>query len=140
MLPAVTSDKKALVFYDGVCALCNRLVRFLLRHDIHDQFRFAALQSSIARDVLRQHGLNAEEMQTACVLTPDGRLLTRSSVLLYVVTRMGWPWKALTITRFVPRTVRDFLYDAVAHSRYRVFGRHDVCQGPAPQFRHKFVE
>ncbi|HEY7098719.1 MAG TPA: DCC1-like thiol-disulfide oxidoreductase family protein [Terriglobales bacterium] len=135
----MTSDTKIIVLYDGVCALCNRLVRFLLRHDKQDQFRFAALQSSMARDLMRQRGLNAEEMQSACVLTPDGRLLMRSSVAVYVVRRLDWPWKVLVVTRLVPRLVRDFLYDVVARSRYRVFGWFDTCPLPAPQFRHKFL-
>ena len=29
-----------ILFYDGVCGLCNRLVQFTLRHDRRDVFRF----------------------------------------------------------------------------------------------------
>ncbi len=37
-----------IILYDGVCALCNRAVRFVLKHDYHDRFRFAALQTLLA--------------------------------------------------------------------------------------------
>src|SRR5687768_1444059 len=46
---------KPVVLYDGVCGLCNGLVRFVLPRDRHDAFRFASLQSGFSRRVLEGH-------------------------------------------------------------------------------------
>ena len=35
-----------IVLYDGVCGLCNRLVRFIIRRDSNAIFRFASLQGA----------------------------------------------------------------------------------------------
>ena len=52
------------VFYDGVCGLCNRLNQFLLRRDGDARLRFAALQSPIARQLLAVHGLDPSDLDT----------------------------------------------------------------------------
>jgi hypothetical protein len=36
-----------------------------------------------------------------------------------------WSW--VNALRFVPRLVRDVAYALIARNRYRIFGRHDVC-------------
>ena len=40
------------VFFDGVCNLCNGTVDFIIEHDEAGYFRFASLQSDFARATL----------------------------------------------------------------------------------------
>jgi predicted DCC family thiol-disulfide oxidoreductase YuxK len=40
----------------------------------------------------------------------------------------------------VPKAIRDRLYDVVARTRYRLFGRYDQCLLPRPEWRSRFVE
>ena len=47
---------RALLLYDGVCALCNGVVQFLMKHDRLDRFRYAPLESSLGREVLAVPG------------------------------------------------------------------------------------
>ena len=65
-----------ILLYDGVCGLCNRLVRFILRRDRQAIFRFAALQSPIAARILARHGVNPSGLDTVYVVLnrdlPDG--------------------------------------------------------------------
>ena len=49
---------RPILFYDGVCGLCNRFVQFVLRRDPNAVFRFAPLQSALAASVLARHGAN----------------------------------------------------------------------------------
>ena len=58
------TESKAIVLYDGVCGLCNRAVQFLLKRDHHDRLRFASLQSDFAAALLRQHGVDHEDLDT----------------------------------------------------------------------------
>ena len=37
------------------------------------------------------------------------------------------------------RSIRDFFYDRVAKSRYRIFGRVDACMLPPPEVRARFL-
>ena len=67
------------LFYDGICGLCNQLVQFLLKRDQKDVLRFAALQSDFAVKVLQRHGLDPKDLDTVQVILnyeqPDERVL-----------------------------------------------------------------
>ena len=133
-----------LVLYDGVCGLCDRLVQFLLEHDRRAVFSFAALQGPTAKSVVARFGGNPDDLTTFYVCanfrTPNARFLAKSDAALFVARELGWPWKALTAARVVPKVLRDALYDVVARTRYRVFGRYEQCLAPRPEFRSRFVE
>src|SRR5436309_6501592 len=104
------SLSQALVLYDGVCGLCNRLVSFLLRHDRRNQFRFAPLQSEMARTLLRRYGLDPNDFDTVVVLAdfgqPAERALTRSQVALLAVSRLGGIWRLFEIAKLAHLYVR----------------------------------
>jgi len=137
------SPAHTLVLYDGVCGLCNRLVKFLLRRDLADCFRFAPLQSEFSRTVLERHGLNSGDLETVVVIdnfgTSGEQAFTRSDAAIASVSRLGGMWKAASVARFVPRVLREPVYKLIARLRYRIFGRYDACLMPAPEFRKKFL-
>src|SRR5215218_1862230 len=109
-----------LVLYDGTCGLCDRSVQFILRHDRRGRFRFAALQSDVGRALLERHGLPVDALDSV-VLVEDGRAWQKSAAALRIARRMDAPWPAFRALAIVPRPVRDFFYDRVAKSRYRIF-------------------
>src|SRR5690349_23213672 len=43
------------LLYDGVCGVCNRSVRAILRFDPTGPLRFAALQSVFAKAIIERH-------------------------------------------------------------------------------------
>lgn len=132
-------NRHPIVLYDGVCGLCHRTVRFLLRHDREGRLRFAALQSPLARTLLLPHGLSADALDTL-VLVEGDRASTRSAAVLGAARYLAPPWRYLALFRAVPPPVRDRLYDWVARSRYRWFGRLEACPLPSPSERERFLD
>jgi predicted DCC family thiol-disulfide oxidoreductase YuxK len=134
-----------ILFYDGVCGLCNTLVQFLLRHDKHGRLRFASLQSDFAEKVLRRHGFDPKDLDTLHVVEnyeqPNERLLQRSDAVLRAGRELGGHWSVLAaIAKIVPRRLRDIAYRFVAQNRYRVFGKYDTCMLPDPDQRSRFLD
>jgi predicted DCC family thiol-disulfide oxidoreductase YuxK len=133
-----------LVLYDGVCGLCSRLLQFLLEHDRRAVFSFAPLQGPTGRSVVARMGGNPDDLTTFYVWANyrarDARVLARSDAALFVARELGWPWNVLTAARVLPKVLRDAVYDVVARTRYRVFGRYEQCLAPRPDFRSRFVE
>lgn len=134
-----------IVLYDGVCALCNAVVRFVLARDRRREFRFALLQGEFARAALSRHGRRPHDLATVVVVSgagqPDERLLERSDAVLFILERLHAAWPlAARLGRAVPRSVRDWTYDRIARRRYEVFGRYDVCPLPAPEHRWRFLD
>jgi predicted DCC family thiol-disulfide oxidoreductase YuxK len=133
-----------ILFYDGVCGLCDRTVQFVLRHDRRGRFRFAALQSAHARRMLARHGRDPSRLDTMYLLlnpgAPTERLLDRSDGIVGVLEQLGGVWRLSAAARVVPRFVRDRAYDLVARHRYRWFGRYDRCVLPPPNMRVRFLD
>ena len=133
-----------LVLYDGVCGLCNHLLQFLLRHDRRAVFCFASLQSDIGRTMVSRYGGNPDDPTTFYVVadfrTAGARAIRKSDAAIFVAGQLGWPWKGLRGAGAVPASLRDGLYDLMARTRYRVFGRYEQCLLPSDEFRHRFVE
>jgi predicted DCC family thiol-disulfide oxidoreductase YuxK len=134
-----------IILYDGVCGLCNRLVRFVLKRDRNDRFRFAALQSNFARKLLERHGRAPDDLDTFYLVLDEGqsteRLLARNEATIAVLEELGGIWRIFgELLRLFPRRFGDWQYNLIARSRYRMFGRYDSCPLPDPKARHKFLD
>jgi predicted DCC family thiol-disulfide oxidoreductase YuxK len=135
----MSDDAGPILFYDGVCGLCDRLVQFVLRHDRRRRFRFAALQGDAATQALGHFGKDPADLDTVYVLTDDARLLQKGRAILYVLRELGWPWAVLTVFSVFPTGMLDWLYDRLAHNRYRIFGKREQCRVPAADERGRFL-
>lgn len=111
------------IFYDGSCALCHASVRFLLAEDQAKRLRFAPLDGETFR--ARVAPQRRDELPDSLVIAfDDGRLLSRSTAVLHAMRRLGGAWRVLAGgLGLLPAALRDRLYDAVAATRYRLFGR-----------------
>jgi|SRR5687767_3869016 len=133
-----------LVLYDGVCGLCNRLLQFLLKHDHREVFSFASLQSVTGKAMVTRFGGDPEDLSSFYVIadfrTREARAVTKSDAALFVACELGWPWRALRVAGVLPRVLRNRVYDVIAHTRYRIFGRYEQCLIPREEHRRRFVE
>jgi predicted DCC family thiol-disulfide oxidoreductase YuxK len=136
-------EGRALLLYDGVCALCNGVVQFLMKHDRLDRFRYAPLQSSLCREVLARFNIYAFPdgvMLLTDALTPAEHLYQRSDAVAVCLERLSMPWRLVgRVLRLAPRRLRDWGYGMVARFRYRLFGRYDTCPLPPPEQRSRLL-
>jgi len=106
--------------------------------------RFASLQSNLARKILERHGADPTDLDTVYVVedydTPSERLFMRSNAILRALEALDGIWKLSSVSKILPRPVRDLFYKVVATNRYRVFGKYEVCMMPDPKYRKKFLD
>jgi len=138
-------DANPVILYDGICGLCNRLVRFILTQDKSGRLYFASLQSDFAAKILRRHDLDTTDLDTFHFVEnyeqPSERVFQRSDAVLRVGRELGGFWAVLAaVAKVLPRALRDLLYRIIARNRYRVFGRYETCMLPAPNQRSRFLD
>ena len=124
--------------YDGVCVLCSRAVRYVLRHEKRPDISFVAIQSARGKAMAVGFGIDPADPELL-TFVEDGRALTKSDGILALLRHVGGPARLLLVGRWLPRRLRDRLYDLVARHRYRLFGRSRNCLLADASVRHRFL-
>ncbi|MDI9238848.1 thiol-disulfide oxidoreductase DCC family protein [Lysobacter sp. LF1] len=135
----MSGEANATIVFDGLCVLCNGWVRFLLRHDRHGRYRFAAMQGESGRALLAAHGLDPDD-PVSFLLVNGTRAFTDTEAIGRVLWGLGGVWAVpAAVIAIFPRALRDRLYRWAARNRYRWFGRHDICMVPSPAQAARFL-
>ena len=127
-----------IIFFDGVCNLCNGAVQFIIRNDKKGYFHFASLQSTEADQLLTDYGLSASDSNTI-ILLKEGKVFIKSDAALEISKNLDGAWKILSVFKVFPRFIRDGVYDWVARNRYRWFGKRDECMVPTKNLVSRFL-
>ena len=138
-MPTDPSDDASVILFDGVCNLCSGFVRFVLPRDEAGKYRFASLQSDAGQALLAEHDLPSDDLESV-VLIEDGESHLKSAAIIRIATGLGGAYRLLSPFRYVPRSVRDRVYDFVADNRYRWFGKKDRCMVPSGDVESRFLE
>ena len=93
----MTEDNYPIVFFDGVCNLCNSSVQVIIRNDKNKIFRFASLQSDFTKQFLTKHQFK----------------ITSDSIILFYNSRFYEKSSAALIP------IRNWMYSFIAKNRYR---------------------
>ena len=131
-------ESENILLFDGICNLCNGAVRFVIKRDPDRKFKFAALQSVTGMQWLAKFGLPVEGADSF-VLVQRNRVYLRSSAVLRVLKEIGGIWKLFYVFMIIPKPIRDFFYNLVARSRYRIFGKQEFCMVPTPDLQDRFL-
>ena len=125
------------VFFDGVCNLCNGFVDWLIRMDKHGRLKFASLQGRAAGELL---GPEADGL-ASIVVVREGQLYRESDAILVIGESLGGIHAFFAkLSALLPRRLRDAIYRFVAKRRYRIFGKRDTCRVPTAEERKRFLD
>src|SRR5579885_2784408 len=125
-----------LIVFDGVCLLCNRWVKFILRHDKKKQFMFAAMQSPAGKQLLMDHGLDADDPISFLLVDERGSHVNTDAIIC-ILSRLGGVWRFAAFFRVIPSFARDAVYRMIARNRYRWFGKRDTCMVPSAEIMQR---
>ena len=111
-----------IVLFDGICNLCNASVRFISKHDKNGKIQFASLQSEMAKELLSKMAIDTKKIDSIIFIS-DEKIFFKSNAAIEVAKMLdGFP-NYLKYFQFIPRAIRDIVYDLIAKNRYRFFGK-----------------
>ncbi|MEM6381626.1 MAG: DCC1-like thiol-disulfide oxidoreductase family protein [Pseudomonadota bacterium] len=132
-------DAGPITFMDGECALCSFGARLIARFDTKGQFRICRVQTPLGRAVLNHYGVSTDDPES-WLLLHDGRAYTSLDAMIRAGRIIGGVGYLLQPLRLIPRPLQDWLYGHLARSRYRLFGRTDMCAIPDPKLRARLMD
>lgn len=125
------------VFFDGVCNLCNSWVQWLIKRDKKNVFHYSSLQSHYASQNITDPEILKSD---SIVFYINGVFYNRSSAVFQILKQLGFPYRLALVFYLVPRFIRDFVYNTVAKNRYKWFGKRASCMVPDASLKLKFLE
>jgi predicted DCC family thiol-disulfide oxidoreductase YuxK len=129
----------SIVLFDGVCNLCNWSVNFIIERDKKNKFKFASLQSAVAKDIAASYGFNPNKIKTI-ILLDNGKIYNKSSAALLIAKNLRAFWPLLYyFFIWIPTSLRDSVYDYIATNRYKWFGKREFCSVPTEQNKSRFL-
>ncbi|XP_052184362.1 uncharacterized protein LOC127796317 [Diospyros lotus] len=116
------------VVYDGVCHLCHKGVKWVIRADKYRKIKFCCLQSKVAEPYMRLCGVDREDVRRRFLFIEGPGLYHQgSTAALKVLSHLPLPYSALSALLIVPKPLREPVYDFIAKHRYDWFGKEDDC-------------
>lgn len=147
-----------IVFFDGICNLCNSSVNFIIDHDTKRVFKFTALQSKFSQKFfysplqhfkyfsnsgiisLTEDQQNLFTKLNSILYLEDDIFYMKSDAVLQIARNLDGFLKYLYWLKIIPRPIRDFIYDWIAKNRYSWFGKKESCRIPTPELKSRFID
>lgn len=126
-----------ILFFDGVCSVCNGFIDFLMSADQGHALRYAPIQGETAKFHLTPNLIASLD---TLVLHTENKIYTRTDAVIRSIAAMGGVWKLLLILLVVPKFIRDNIYKFFAKNRYKWFDKKETCRMPTPEERNKILE
>ena len=130
------TDYQRVIFFDGLCGLCNGFVDFILKIDHEAKFKFSPLQSEYAKAHLPAEYIL--DLKTVIVQI-DGENLRKAPAVMAIFKEIGGIWGVLSLISALPAPFLNIFYDMVAENRYQIFGKKDSCRLPTPTEKTRFL-
>jgi len=128
-----------IIFFDGVCNLCNSSVNFIIKKDKNEKFKFVAFQSSIGSDLLKKNNYNDNNLDTLVILK-NNKIYTKSTAALLIAKELNSLWKLFSFFLLIPKFLRDPIYIFISKNRYKWFGKKESCMLPSPEIKSRFLD
>lgn len=136
-----STETTPIVFFDGLCGLCDRFIQFLLKEDQLKLLKFAPLQGKSAKLLLPHEYL---QNLRSIVFFDHRESYEKSDAVIRIfsgpIAQSRPAWKLILLLRIVPKGVRDFFYDWIANYRYHWFGKRETCVLPDAETQERFMQ
>lgn len=131
-------ENTTIIFFDGKCKLCNSSINFIIKHDSKTYFKFSPLTSSFSINFFSTKNIDFLQLNTI-ILFEKGQLFSKSDAILGVFQNLDFPFKYLYYLKFIPKVIRDLIYNIIAKNRYSWFGKNSVCMIPSVENLSRFL-
>lgn len=108
-----------ILFFDGDCGFCKRMVGLVARLDKRGVIRLEPLQGELGRELGFAHHAEDPDGTMVVFRECDRMAFLRSDALFEIAAALGGGWRIFGVFRLVPRRVRDFVYRWIAKNRGR---------------------
>jgi predicted DCC family thiol-disulfide oxidoreductase YuxK len=128
-----------ILLFDGVCNLCNASVLFVIKRDAKKQIRYAAIQSTSGKKLMKKYGIEPGYLGSLIFIDQE-KVYFSSTGALRLCKYLKGLWPLLYGLIIVPPFIRNTFYNLIAKYRYTIFGKKESCMVPTTELKSLFLE
>lgn len=114
-----------IVYFDDYCYLCSNTIQLLNWLDKGDKLTFIGLSNGISEQIPKEL-LSIDSI----IVFYNGQYSVKSGAIFQIIDCLGGFLKIFFILKLIPVKHLNKLYDLIARSRYRIFGKRKSCYFP----------
>lgn len=131
------ANQMHIILFDGDCNFCNHNVLFIIERDKQSLFKFASLNSPVGKDFI--HKFNISRANNSLIFIENNHYYTKSTAALKISRHLKLFWNLFYLFIFIPRPIRDALYNIIANNRYKFLKNNVECIIPPEHIRQRFL-
>jgi len=120
--------EQAILYFDGLCVLCNKSIRIIINRDKKKRFKIGFLQS---------HKINNE--YDSVILFYKGQKYNHSTAIIKSLILLGGIYRCASVLFIFPKKLRDFVYKVIAKNRYKWFGKFESCPTLTIEWKKRMI-
>lgn len=126
-----------IIFFDDVCVLCAKTVKFLIQSDKNKVLKYSTLQGSTIKKLnICFENKNIQSL----IFYSDEQVYYKSQAVLKIMYLLGgWVRVLSVLLNLVPNLILNLIYDWVAKNRYKIFGKNKNCYVPTMAEKSLFL-
>lgn len=103
------------IIYDSNCKFCTRFANWCIKKK--NDFFIISVRDREAKELLRNRSVKFIDLQTIYFIENE-KVLIRSKAVFRILSFVKYPWKMITIFKYLPVSVTDYFYKLFAKYRY----------------------
>jgi predicted DCC family thiol-disulfide oxidoreductase YuxK len=122
--PKIT-ETRSIVYFDGVCNLCNFWVKWIRKVDRKSRFELRSLQSEEGKEFIKIYQMESGLVPDSVVYhrVKTNQVYFESDAVLNIIKDLGFGGKLIYwLLRLLPKFMLNAVYRWVARNRYKWFG------------------
>jgi predicted DCC family thiol-disulfide oxidoreductase YuxK len=133
------NDKYSIVFFDGVCNLCNNFIDFLIKRDENKNLRYCSLQSDFAIKFFESKNISIKDFDTIYFYS-EGVVFQRHKAIFNILKNLAFPSNVVSLLRYIPNFIGYPSYNFIAKRRYYFWGKKSSCRIASLEEKSLFLE
>ena len=130
---------KHIIFFDGVCNMCNSFVRLIIKLDYKELFVFCPISSKKGQKIINKFNLELKNIDSI-ILLKNNKITLKSEAVIEILVSLNFFFRFFLILKILPSKLLDLIYDFIAKYRYKLFGRKESCIIPDEKYKSRFTE
>ena len=123
------------IVFDGYCVLCDNFVKWIAKKDINHKIHFTTFDSNY----INKNYPEIKLKNSVVVIDSNNNIFKKSEAVILCLKTIKYYKTLISVFEIIPKSILNLVYNLVAITRYRIYGKKESCSFPNNIFAKKIL-